>query len=130
MELGGDLLRRAALLQKTKHLDLAGGEMRGWRSGAVVGAFLDQSEDADHPFTVLERHRAHLHGHPRPGARDEVAGRFAGQGGAEHLLSESLAGAGLVLGCYDGGEVATANVAESRSAAGLSHRTIPVASRT
>jgi hypothetical protein len=28
VELGGDLLRRAALLQKTKHLDLARGEMR------------------------------------------------------------------------------------------------------
>ena len=32
VELGSDLLRRAALFQKTKHLDLAGGEMRGWRS--------------------------------------------------------------------------------------------------
>ncbi len=29
VELGGDLLRRAALLEKAKHLDLAGGEMRG-----------------------------------------------------------------------------------------------------
>ena len=31
MELGRDLLRRAALLQETQHLDLAGGEMRRWR---------------------------------------------------------------------------------------------------
>jgi hypothetical protein len=28
VELGGDLLRRAALLQEAKHLDLTGGEMR------------------------------------------------------------------------------------------------------
>ena len=75
----------------------------GWLICAVVEAFFEQSEDADHPFTVLQRDRAHLYGYPRPGARDEVAGRFAGEGGAEHLLSESLAGAGLVLGCYDGG---------------------------
>ncbi len=52
VELGGDLLRRAALLQKTKHLDLTGGEMRGWRCGCVVGALLEQPEDTDHPFTV------------------------------------------------------------------------------
>ena len=37
VELGGDLLRRAALLQKTKHLDLAGREVRRWRRGHVVG---------------------------------------------------------------------------------------------
>ena len=37
MELGGDLLRRVALLQEPKHLDLPGAEMRGWRCGAVVG---------------------------------------------------------------------------------------------
>jgi hypothetical protein len=54
VELGGDLLRRAALLQKTKYLDFGGGEMPGWRRGAVV-ASLDQPEDADHPFTVPGR---------------------------------------------------------------------------
>ena len=41
-----------------------------------------------------------------------MAGHIGGRGGAEHLLSESLAGTGPVLGRYDGGEVATANVAE------------------
>ena len=50
-----------------------------WRCGAVVGAFLDQPEDADHPFTVLERHRADLHGHPCPADRNEVAGRIGGR---------------------------------------------------
>ena len=34
VELGGDLLRRAALLQKTEHLDLTGREMRGRRCGS------------------------------------------------------------------------------------------------
>jgi hypothetical protein len=62
IELGGDLLRRVALLQKAKHLDLAGREMWGWRYRPVVGAFLDQPEDADHPCTVPERHRAELSG--------------------------------------------------------------------
>ncbi len=112
VQLGGDLLRRAALLQKTKYLDLAGGEMRGWRCGAVVGAFLDQSEDADHPFTVHERHRAELHGHPRSDGRNQDAGRLCGRGSAEHFLGEQLAGAAAVLGRDNGGEVATANVAE------------------
>jgi hypothetical protein len=119
VELGGDLLRRAALLQKTKHLDLTGSQMRGRRCGVVVGASLDQPEDADHPFTVPERRRADLHGHPLPGGRDEVAGRLAGQGRAEHLLSESLAGAGPVLGRDEGGEVATANVAEKPLGCGI-----------
>ena len=40
VEVGGDLLRRAALLQKTKHLDLARGEVRVRRRGLVVGADL------------------------------------------------------------------------------------------
>ena len=97
---------------------------RGVRCGGGVprlssGRPLDQSKDADHRFTVLERHRAHLHGHPVPSARDEVAGRFAGHGGAEHLLNESLAGAGPFLGCYEGGEVATTNVAEEPLGRGI-----------
>ena len=50
MELGGDLLRRASLLQQTKHLDLTGGELRVRRCGRVVGAFFDQPEDAEQPF--------------------------------------------------------------------------------
>src|SRR6478609_9019603 len=33
VELGGDLLRRAAVLEQTEHLDLPGGEMRMWRCG-------------------------------------------------------------------------------------------------
>jgi hypothetical protein len=41
-----------------------------------------------------------------------VAGGIGGHGGAEHLLSESLAGTRPVLGRYDRGEVTTANVAE------------------
>ena len=71
VELGGHLLRRAALLQKTKHLDLTGGEMRGWRCGGVVGALLEQPEDTDHPFTVHQRHRTDLHGDPRAGGRNQ-----------------------------------------------------------
>jgi hypothetical protein len=78
VELGGDLLRRAALLQKTKHLDLAGGEMRVWCWGTVVGAFLHQPEDAHNPFTAPERHRADLYGHSRAGGRDQDAGCICG----------------------------------------------------
>ena len=112
LERGGDLLCRAALFEKPKHLDLAGSEMRGWRCGAVVGVSLQQPEDADHRFTVHQRYRADLHGHPFPGGRDENAGRLGGRGGAEHLLGEQLAGAAAVLGRDDGGEVATANVTD------------------
>ena len=111
VELGGDLLRRVALLQKTKHLDLTGGEMRVWRRGRVVGASLEQPEDADHPFTILQRHRADLHGHPRAGGRHEDAGRVCGLR-AVHLPGEQLAGALPVLGRDDGGELAAANVAD------------------
>ena len=112
VELGGDLLRRAALLEKAKYLDLTGREMRGRHCGLVVGESLEQPEDADHPFTAHERHRADLHGHPRAGRRNQDAGRIRGRGGAEHLPREVLAGAPAVLGRDDGGEVATANVAE------------------
>ena len=38
--------------------------------------------------------------------------RLGGRGGAEHLLGEQLAGAPAVLGRHDGGEVATADVAD------------------
>ena len=69
VELGSDLLCRATLLQKTKHLDLTWGEVRGWGCEAVARAFLQQPEDADHLFTVLERHRADLHRDPLPGGR-------------------------------------------------------------
>jgi hypothetical protein len=41
-----------------------------------------------------------------------VPARLAGHGGAEHLLRESLAGTGPVLGCDDGTELTTANVAQ------------------
>ena len=84
----------------------------GGAEGAVVGAFLDQPEDADHPFTVHEWHRADLYGHPRAVSRDQDAGRVGGRGGAEHLAGEQLAGAAAVLGRDDGGVLATANVAE------------------
>ncbi len=111
VELGGNLLRRAALLQKVKHLDLAGGEMWVWCCGLVVGVSLEQPEDADHPFTAHEWHRADLHGHPRAGGRNKDAGRVCG-GLAEYLPGEQLAGAPAVLGRNDGGEVAAANVAD------------------
>ena len=112
VELGGDLLRRPALFQKAKHLDLRGVRCGCGAVGVVVGGFVEQPEDADHAFAVHERHRAHLHGHPRAGGRDEDAGRLGGRGGAEHLPGEQLAGAPAVLGRDDGSEMATANIAE------------------
>ena len=90
---------------------------RGVRCGcgarsAVVRAFLQQPEDADHPFTALERHRADLHRDPLPGGRQQDAGRLRGRGGAEHLPREQLAGPAAVLGRDDRGEEATANVSD------------------
>ena len=52
-------------------------------------------------------------------SRDQDSGRLRGRGGAEHLLSEELAGATAVLGRYDGGEVATANVADELLGCGI-----------
>jgi hypothetical protein len=112
VELGGDLLRRAALFQQTKHLDLTGSEMRGWRCSWVVGALLEQPEDTDHPFTAHQRHRTDLHGDPRAGGRNQDAGRIGGRGGPEDLPGEQLAGAPAVLGRDDGGELTPANVAD------------------
>ena len=112
VKLGGDLLRRAALLQKTKHLDLTRGEMRVWRRGCVVWASLQQPEHADHPFTAHQRHGADLHCHPRAAGGNQDAGRLRGRDGAEHLAREQLACAPAVLGRDDGGEEATANIAE------------------
>jgi hypothetical protein len=37
VELGGDLLGRAPLLQQAKHLDLTGSEVRLWRGGLSPG---------------------------------------------------------------------------------------------
>ena len=83
-----------------------------WQCGLLVEASLEQPEDADHPFTVHERCRADLHGHPRAGGRDQDGRRLRGRGGAEHLLGEQLAGAPAVLGRDNGGEVSTANIAD------------------
>ena len=86
--------------------------MRGWRSVVSSGR---SSISPNTPTTVsplLSCTELTSTGTRVPAVGDEVAGRFAGRGGAEHLLSESVAGAGPVLGCYDGGELATANVAE------------------
>ena len=97
MELGSDLLRRAALLQQTKHLDLTRGEMRLWHDRRLGGASLDLSEDADDPFAVLERHRAELDSHPCAGGRYQEAGRLSRRRGTEHLAGERFAGAAAVL---------------------------------
>jgi hypothetical protein len=86
--------------------------MRVWRCGPVVGAFLEQPEDADHPFTAHEPHRADLHRHARAGGRNQGAARICGRGGAEQLPREQLACAPAVLGRDDGREPATANVAD------------------
>jgi hypothetical protein len=67
VECVGDLLRRASLLEKTKHFDLAGGEVRGRRCGCFVRASFQEPKDADHAFTAHERHRADLHGDPGAG---------------------------------------------------------------
>jgi hypothetical protein len=55
VKLCGNLLVRAPLLQQSQHLDLTGGEMRVRRCGCLLGASLEQPEDADHAFTAPER---------------------------------------------------------------------------
>jgi hypothetical protein len=65
VELVSDLFRRAPMLQETKHLDLTRGEVRGRRCGCFVGVLVQEAEDADHPFTAHQRHRADLHRDPR-----------------------------------------------------------------
>ena len=50
MQLLGDLLGRASLLNKAKHLSLAGRQCRVRRCGLFVERPRDQSEDADDPF--------------------------------------------------------------------------------
>ena len=112
VEVGGDLLRRAALLQKTKHLDLTRREVRVRRRRRVVGASLEQPEHADHPLAAHQRHRTDLHRHPRTAGRDQNTRRVRGRGAAEHLPGKQLAGTPAVLGRHDGREVATANITE------------------
>ena len=99
--------------------------MRGWRRGPVVGAVLDQPEDADHLFTVHQWHRADLYGHPCSGGRNEEAGRISG-GVAEHLPGEQLAGACLSSGATTEAKWRPRTSPTSRSAAGLSQRTTPL----
>jgi hypothetical protein len=75
-------------------------------------AFLDQAEDADHPSTVFERHRAELYGHTCPGGRNQVAGCLSCRDGAQHLLGEQLAGAPGFFGRDDRGVVTPADITE------------------
>jgi len=112
VELVCDLLRRVPLLQKSKHLDEPWGEMGVRRCRLFLGAALEEPEDADHPFALHERHRADFHDHPRAGGRNQDAGRVCGRGRAQHLPREQLTCAAAVLGRDDGGEVATANIAD------------------
>jgi hypothetical protein len=97
MQLGCDLLRRAALLQKTKHFDLAGGEMRRWGYGSFAGEFLHKTEDADHSLPARQSHGADLYGKAFAARRDQDAACFCGGLGAENLLSEPLLSKTLVL---------------------------------
>ena len=83
------------------------------------GLSFEQPEDADYPATAAQWHRADLHRDSLPGGRDQDAGGIRGRGGAQHLLSEQLAGAAVVLRRDDGGELATTNVAEEPLGCGV-----------
>jgi hypothetical protein len=129
VELGGDLLRRAALLEEAQHLDLSGRQARrGWRRRPVVVTLFQEPEDADVPLTVPERHGADLDGHSRSAARERPAHRWTTW--CRALLGDQLAGAATVLGGDDRGEVAAANVAEQALCSRIEQRTIPVESST
>ena len=113
VELLCDLFGRASVFEQTKHLDLTGGEMRVRRCGFLCGAFLDQPEDADHPF---HRSRAapQLSSTATRVPSVETRTPVASVAGAvpSILLREQLAARRAVLGRDDGGEVATANIPE------------------
>ena len=66
VELLSDLLGRTSLLEKTKHLALARGEVRGGCAGFVVGAAREEPEDSDNAFTVRQRYRADVQHETRP----------------------------------------------------------------
>ena len=112
VELLGDLLGRASLLEQAKHLGLPGCEVRGGRAGLVVCVTGQQSEDSDDAFTVFQRHRADVQHETRTVGGDQDAGRLGRRRRAEHLAREELACPSPVLGADDGREVPSANVAE------------------
>ena len=63
VELAGDLLGRAAVLEKAQDLGLPGGQMGvGRRRRVVLFDIQCLPEDADHPPAALERNRADLDG--------------------------------------------------------------------
>src|SRR4051794_14837328 len=78
---------------------------------SVIGARVEQPEDADHALAAPERDGADLDGHAGAARRDEDTRRIRGRGGAEHLLSEQFAGPPPVLRRDDTRELAAANVA-------------------
>src|SRR3954451_16512184 len=112
MELAGDLLRRAPLLQKMKHLDLTGREVWVRRSRRLVGTSLQEPEDTDYPLAAHQRNGADVDVEPRALGRDQDTGGVRGRGGPEHLPREQLACAAGVLGRDDGREVAAANITD------------------
>ena len=111
VELGGDLLRRAALLQKTKHLDLAGVRCGRGAVGVSSGrsSISPKTPTTRSPFmsgTELTSTGTRV---PAVETRSPVASVATE---CRASSGKPLAGARPVLGCDDGGEVATANVAD------------------
>jgi hypothetical protein len=98
VELVGDLLGRAALLEKTKHLDLAGVRCG---CGAVAVSSDRSSNSPNTPTTrspFISGTELISTGTRVPAGRNQDAGRIGGRRGAEHLAGEQLAGAPAVLG--------------------------------
>ena len=93
VKLGGDLLSRAALLRRTKRSGPDSAVKSA--SGAERPSSGRSSIKPNTPttrFSLVERRRVEASTGTRvPSGRDEVAGRLAGRGGAEHLL-ERIAG--------------------------------------
>ena len=129
MELGGDLLGRAALLQEPKHLDLAGVRC-GCGAVACRRGVLQQPEDADDPFTVHERHGADLHGHPLPRRRDRTPVASVAGAVPSTLRVNSSRARRLSSGATTEVIVATANVAKQPLGCRIDPATIPVVSTT
>ena len=109
VELSSDLLLRATLLQEAEYLDLAGGEM--WGALRASSGVPHSARNADNGSPLVSGTELTSTGTRAPAVetRTPVA---SVAGGAEHLPREELAGAPAVLRRDDGGEVATANVAE------------------
>jgi hypothetical protein len=130
VELGGDLLRRVALLQQTKHLDLTGGEMRVWRCRPGVGRPSNSPKTPTTRSPLMSGTELISTATRVPAVETKTPLASVAEAVPSTFRENSSRARRLSSGATTEVNWRPRTAPTSRSAAGLIHRTIPVVSRT